>query len=198
MSMDGPLSSPSSQIDGPSSPANCLGDTEHNSNPTSVTPSQTDTQNTGDQTEQVSDPGGGSTSQTSVDNDSGSSVDKPTVFAPSPMSASADVPNVKVEGKGPQCFPQRGALLKSMLNFLKKAIPDPAFSDSIRHCKYTRENWYCNEMMLMYISAFLNKHQFSDVIIYFISVMEGSLPQSLKHIISNAEYYGPSLFLLGE
>ena len=27
-------------------------------------------------------------------------------------------------------------------------------------------------------------------------VMEGSLPNSLKHIISNAEYYGPSLFLL--
>ena len=47
-----------------------------------------------------------------------------------------------------------------MLNFLKKAIQDPAFSDSIRH------------------------------------VMDGSLPNSLKHIISNAEYYGPSLFLL--
>jgi E3 ubiquitin-protein ligase HUWE1 len=26
--------------------------------------------------------------------------------------------------------------------------------------------------------------------------MDGSLPNSLKHIISNAEYYGPSLFLL--
>lgn len=26
--------------------------------------------------------------------------------------------------------------------------------------------------------------------------MEGTLPSSLKHIISNAEYYGPSLFLL--
>ncbi|XP_022080949.1 E3 ubiquitin-protein ligase HUWE1-like [Acanthaster planci] len=61
---------------------------------------------------------------------------------------------------GAQCFPQRAALLKSMLNFLKKAIPDPAFSDSIRH------------------------------------VMDGTLPSSLKHIISNAEYYGPSLFLL--
>lgn len=30
------------------------------------------------------------------------------------------------------------------------------------------------------------------------AVMDGSLPTSLKHIISNAEYYGPSLFLLGE
>lgn len=47
-----------------------------------------------------------------------------------------------------------------MLNFLKKVIQDPAFSDSIRH------------------------------------IMEGSLPSSLKHIISNAEYYGASLFLL--
>uniref|UniRef100_A0A803T9A2 HECT-type E3 ubiquitin transferase n=1 Tax=Anolis carolinensis TaxID=28377 RepID=A0A803T9A2_ANOCA len=61
---------------------------------------------------------------------------------------------------GVQCIPQRAALLKSMLNFLKKAIQDPAFSDGIRH------------------------------------VMDGSLPASLKHIISNAEYYGPSLFLL--
>ncbi|XP_034939530.1 E3 ubiquitin-protein ligase HUWE1 isoform X2 [Chelonus insularis] len=61
---------------------------------------------------------------------------------------------------GRTCLPQRAALLKSMLNFLKKAIQDPAFSDSIRH------------------------------------VMEGELPSSLKHIISNSEYYGPSLFLL--
>jgi hypothetical protein len=58
------------------------------------------------------------------------------------------------------CLPQRGALLKSMLNFLKKAIQDQAFSENIRH------------------------------------IMETTLPNSLKHIISNAEYYGPSLFLL--
>lgn len=62
---------------------------------------------------------------------------------------------------GVTCLPQRAALLKSMLNFLKKAIQDSSFSDSIRH------------------------------------VMDGPLPSSLKHIISNAEYYGPSLFLLG-
>ncbi|KAG8199864.1 hypothetical protein JTE90_015857 [Oedothorax gibbosus] len=59
-----------------------------------------------------------------------------------------------------QCFPQRAALLKSMLNFLKKSIQDPAFSDNIR------------------------------------TLMDGSLSHSLKHVISNAEYYGPSLFLL--
>ncbi|XP_044741696.1 E3 ubiquitin-protein ligase HUWE1 isoform X4 [Chrysoperla carnea] len=59
-----------------------------------------------------------------------------------------------------RCLPQRAALLKSMLNFLKKAIQESTFAESIRH------------------------------------VMEGTLPSSLKHIISNAEYYGPSLFLL--
>uniref|UniRef100_A0A1B0GIT8 HECT-type E3 ubiquitin transferase n=1 Tax=Lutzomyia longipalpis TaxID=7200 RepID=A0A1B0GIT8_LUTLO len=58
------------------------------------------------------------------------------------------------------CLPQRAALLKSMLNFLKKAIQDRAFAESMPH------------------------------------VMEGTLPASLRHIISNAEYYGPSLFLL--
>ncbi|GLH08141.1 uncharacterized protein GBIM_13439 [Gryllus bimaculatus] len=61
---------------------------------------------------------------------------------------------------GKMCLPQRAALLKSMLNFLKKAIQDTSFADSIRH------------------------------------IMDGSLPSSLRHIISNAEYYGPSLFLL--
>ncbi|XP_058499680.1 E3 ubiquitin-protein ligase HUWE1 isoform X9 [Solea solea] len=68
--------------------------------------------------------------------------------------------NTQTPRAGMQCIPQRAALLKSMLNFLKKAIPDASFSDGIRH------------------------------------VMDGSLPTSLKHIISNAEYYGPSLFLL--
>ncbi|XP_031335949.1 E3 ubiquitin-protein ligase HUWE1-like isoform X2 [Photinus pyralis] len=61
---------------------------------------------------------------------------------------------------GKTCLPQRAALLKSMLNFLKKALQDTMFSDNVRH------------------------------------VMEGILPSALKHIIANAEYYGPSLFLL--
>lgn len=39
----------------------------------------------------------------------------------------------KSGSSGIQCIPQRAALLKSMLNFLKKAIQDPAFSDGIRH-----------------------------------------------------------------
>ena len=84
-----------------------------------------------------------------------------------PPSSSSSLPSSSLEvatkgdgGRPLQCFPQRAALLKSMLKFLKKAIPDPAFSDSIRH------------------------------------LMDDYLPRSLKHIISNAEYYGPSLFLL--
>ncbi|XP_063928722.1 E3 ubiquitin-protein ligase HUWE1 isoform X2 [Zophobas morio] len=64
------------------------------------------------------------------------------------------------ENVGKTCLPQRAALLKSMLNFLKKALQDSTFSDNIRH------------------------------------LMEGTLPNSLKNIIANAEYYGPSLFLL--
>lgn len=59
-----------------------------------------------------------------------------------------------------QCYPQRAALLKSMLNFLKKAVQYSSLSEGIRHLMY------------------------------------GNFPRSIRHIISNAEYYGPSLFLL--
>lgn len=58
------------------------------------------------------------------------------------------------------CYPQRAALLKSMLNFLKKAVQYSTLTEGIRHLMY------------------------------------GSFPKALRHIISNAEYYGPSLFLL--
>nr|AEN74897.2 HECT UBA and WWE domain containing 1 [Monodelphis domestica] len=84
-------------------------------------------------------------------------VIKPKIQRPSTAHEGEEM---ETDTDGVQCIPQRAALLKSMLNFLKKAIQDPAFSDGIRH------------------------------------VMDGSLPTSLKHIISNAEYYGPSLFLL--
>ncbi|XP_076049070.1 HECT, UBA and WWE domain containing E3 ubiquitin protein ligase 1 isoform X2 [Oratosquilla oratoria] len=107
------------------------------------------------------------------------SVDTQAEASDSPMDTSEPVDNVELnlgastsgtpsatrpdysEAKTTHsCLPQRAALLKSMLNFLKKAIQEPGFSESMRH------------------------------------LMEGSLPSSLKHIISNAEYYGPSLFLL--
>lgn len=61
---------------------------------------------------------------------------------------------------GKSCLPQRAGLIKSILNFLKKAIQDQALNESMR------------------------------------TVMEGSLPSSLKHVISNSDYYGPNLFLL--
>ncbi|XP_037679708.1 LOW QUALITY PROTEIN: E3 ubiquitin-protein ligase HUWE1-like [Choloepus didactylus] len=84
-------------------------------------------------------------------------VIKPKIQRPSTTQEGEEM---ETDMDGVQCIPQRAALLKSMLNFLKKALQDPAFSDGIRH------------------------------------VMDGSLPTSLKHIISNTEYYGPSLFLL--
>ncbi|KAK7074780.1 E3 ubiquitin-protein ligase huwe1 [Halocaridina rubra] len=82
-----------------------------------------------------------------------------------PSTSTADVPSssrpdYSAAKTGLSCLPQRAALVKSMLNFLKKAIQEPGFSESMRH------------------------------------LMEGSLPASLKHIISNAEYYGATLFLL--
>lgn len=64
------------------------------------------------------------------------------------------------------CYHQRSALLKSILNFFKKVIAD---------------------------SSNNNVPNLGDSIRH---MMEGTLPNSLKHIISNADYYGPSLFLL--
>ena len=49
-------------------------------------------------------------------------------------SATTSNPHLDQPLKDIQCYPQRAALLKSMLNFLKKAIQDPAFADGIRHC----------------------------------------------------------------
>jgi len=61
--------------------------------------------------------------------------------------------------QNPICIPQRAALLKSILNFLKKCIDDNSNSHG--------EN-----------------------------LMVTSLPKSLRHIISNCEYYGSSLYML--
>lgn len=92
------------------------------------------------------------TGGTSISTDSDTDEDSPT-------PNNSDVEYV-ADNVGKSCLPQRAALLKSMLNFLKKAFSDTAFSESIRH------------------------------------LMEGTLPNSIKNIIANAEYYGPSLFLL--
>ncbi|XP_068082120.1 E3 ubiquitin-protein ligase HUWE1 [Anabrus simplex] len=43
------------------------------------------------------------------------------------------IPDGGSDKLGNTCLPQRAALLKSMLNFLKKAIQDSSFPDSVRH-----------------------------------------------------------------
>uniref|UniRef100_A0A183IVW6 HECT-type E3 ubiquitin transferase n=1 Tax=Soboliphyme baturini TaxID=241478 RepID=A0A183IVW6_9BILA len=43
-----------------------------------------------------------------------------------------DLPKQQTAAKG-CCAPQRAALIKSLLNFVKKAIQDPMFSESVRH-----------------------------------------------------------------
>ena len=41
-----------------------------------------------------------------------------------------------------RCLPQRAALIKAVLSFLKKSIPDPSFSESIRNGTSTMCNFY--------------------------------------------------------
>lgn len=125
-------------------------DTDNGESNNTVLITTTPTTSTSDLSGNQGGDGGGMVAGTSTTTTIGGAE----VIVVNPGSASNFVHN------GTTCLPQRAALLKSMLNFLKKVIQDPAFSDSIRH------------------------------------IMEGSLPNSLKHIISNAEYYGASLFLL--
>lgn len=48
--------------------------------------------------------------------------------------------------EGIQCMPERSALIKSILNFVKKAVPDPTFTENIRNCELI--NYMC---MYMYM-----------------------------------------------
>ena len=96
--------------------------------------------------------------------------------------ASAEMESADGEGgeKAEQCIPELAALIKSILNFLKKAIPDPMFAESIRNCKI--------------IILASNTRLWS---VLSLSVVDSSLTHSLAHIASNAEYYGPSVYLPG-
>jgi hypothetical protein len=82
-------------------------------------------------------------------------MDKPVSTQMEEAGSSRDVYDVKHT-----CLPQRAALVKSILNFLKKCIPETAFAENIR------------------------------------TMMDSSLPSSLKHIISNSEFYGSALYYL--
>ena len=45
---------------------------------------------------------------------------------------------------------------------------------------------------VQYASTFINEY----CVFFCVSVMEGSLPQALRHILSNARFYGSETFLL--
>ena len=79
----------------------------------------------------------------------------------SSSSAAAKISKVNTNSQTAedQCMPQRSALLKSILNFLKNKSMDDYESKSTK-------------------------------------IMDTTLPKSMRHIISNCHYYGPSLFLL--
>ena len=47
-----------------------------------------------------------------------------------------------------QCMPEQAALIKSILNFLKKAIPDPMFTENIRNCK--SRTWTLEDVCVCY------------------------------------------------
>ena len=58
---------------------------------------------------------------------------------------------VSGEGEGgeraEQCIPEQAALIKSILNFLKKAIPEPMFAESIRNRKQLESSVYIHMYM---------------------------------------------------
>lgn len=83
----------------------------------------------------------------------------PATSIPEPQSTIAQLIDFPAPLGNVQCCSQRLVLIKSLLNFVKKAISDQQFSENIRH------------------------------------IMDGSLPNSLRHIISNPDYYGSMLFL---
>ena len=76
------------------------------------------------------------------------------------LSTSADTEMEEGGGKGvsgdgeggeraEQCIPEQAALIKSILNFLKKAIPEPMFAESIRNRKQLESTVY------MYIHTYI-------------------------------------------
>ncbi|TSP79491.1 E3 ubiquitin-protein ligase HUWE1 [Bagarius yarrelli] len=97
---------------------------------------------------------------------------------------------------GVQCIPQRAALLKSMLNFLKKAIQDPAFSDGIRHATEVVTVFVFQEPSLL---SSLQDNGLTDVMLYALLIKDflslqvpatrevlGSLPNVFSALCLNA------------
>ncbi|KAG2455475.1 HUWE1 ligase, partial [Polypterus senegalus] len=92
---------------------------------------------------------------------------------------------------GAQCIPQRAALLKSMLNFLKKAIQDPAFSDGIRHATEVVTVFVFQEPSLL---SSLQDNGLTDVMLHALLIKDvpatrevlGSLPNVFSALCLNA------------
>ena len=49
------------------------------------------------------------------------------------------------------CMPERAALIKSILNFLKKAIPEPTFSENMRTCEHSDSLTNCLQHVHVYV-----------------------------------------------
>lgn len=72
-----------------------------------------------------------------------------------------------------RCHQLRVGLIKGLLTFVKRVISVPELQESVRH----------SESPLVF-----------PLLYRIILVMEGSFPDALIHIISNAEYYSDSVY----
>lgn len=66
---------------------------------------------------------------------SGVEVDVNKMEVEEESGASSQINPTSLQVTQQRCLPQRAALIKALLSFLKKAIPDPAFSETIRNSK---------------------------------------------------------------
>ena len=77
----------------------------------------------------------------------------------------------QTEGTPFLCNQQRSALIKSILNFLKRAVLDVNLSAQMRR--------FFKDFIAYQISIF--------------SIMESQFPNAIMHVISNPQYYGSTL-----
>ncbi|OBS83180.1 hypothetical protein A6R68_22836, partial [Neotoma lepida] len=115
-------------------------------------------------------------------------VIKPKIQRPSTTQEGEEM---ETDMDGVQCIPQRAALLKSMLNFLKKAIQDPAFSDGIRHATEVVTVFVFQEPSLL---SSLQDNGLTDVMLHALLIKDvpatrevlGSLPNVFSALCLNA------------
>ncbi|KAJ0036810.1 hypothetical protein NQD34_005487 [Periophthalmus magnuspinnatus] len=120
--------------------------------------------------------------------------------SPGPSTSSGSRPDVDHRAQnnavstpraGMQCIPQRAALLKSMLNFLKKAIQDSTFTDGIRHTTEVVTVFVFQEPSLL---SSLQDNGLTDVMLHALLIKDvpatrevlGSLPNVFSALCLNA------------